>query len=77
MMLGPKEPDANQIQEYLSIIVDNLIVLFEDGIRIPTPSCPQGNLITCFLRHESAYFEIRPIGASNITHNYLRSSSNV
>ena len=45
MMPGPKEPDADQIQEYLSIIVDNLIALYEDGIQVPTPSSPEGRLI--------------------------------
>ena len=42
MTPGPKEPDADQIQEYLRIIVDNLIMLFEEGIRVPTPSSPEG-----------------------------------
>ena len=42
MLPGPKEPDADQLQEYLRIIVDDLIKLFYDGIRVPTPSSPEG-----------------------------------
>ena len=45
MMPGPKEPDADQIQEYLQIIVHNLLMLFEKGIRVPTLSSPEGNYI--------------------------------
>jgi hypothetical protein len=42
MLPGPKEPDADQLQEYLRLVVDDLIKLYEHGIRVPTPSSPQG-----------------------------------
>jgi hypothetical protein len=42
MLPGPKEPDADQLQEYLRLIVDDLIKLFDSGIRVPTPSSPEG-----------------------------------
>ena len=42
MLPGPKEPDADQLQEYQRLIVDDLVKLFEDGIRVPTPSSPAG-----------------------------------
>ena len=41
MTPGPAEPTAEQMQQYLRIIVDDLLKLFE-GIKIPTPSCPEG-----------------------------------
>ena len=44
MTPGPREPTAEQLQEYLRILVDNLLELFEHGIRIPTPSCPEGKM---------------------------------
>ena len=42
MTPGPREPTADQLQEYLILIVDVLLKLFEEGVRIPTPSCPEG-----------------------------------
>ena len=41
MTPGPSEPDAEQMQQYLRIIVDDLIRLYH-GVKIPTPSCPEG-----------------------------------
>ena len=42
MTPGPREPTADQLQEYLILVVDELLQLFEEGIRIPTPSFPEG-----------------------------------
>lgn len=46
MTPGPREPTAEQIQEYLRILVDDLLVLFTTGIRMPTPSCPAGSFFS-------------------------------
>jgi hypothetical protein len=42
MLPGPTEPTADQLQNYLTPVVDDLITLYEDGIRVPTPSFPKG-----------------------------------
>ncbi|KAJ6506558.1 hypothetical protein C8R45DRAFT_1208644 [Mycena sanguinolenta] len=39
-MTGRKEPTAEQLQKYLKLIIDDLIVLYEDGIVIKTPEYP-------------------------------------
>ena len=52
MTPGPKEPDSEQIQEYLQLIVDDLIMLWKYGIWILTPSCPQGEH-SCSIWHNS------------------------
>lgn len=46
MLPGPKEPNAQELQEYLCLIVDDLIKLFEDGIWVPTESCPEGKVFS-------------------------------
>ena len=42
MTPGPTEPTCEQMQNYLAIIVEDLLKLFETGISIPTPSYPLG-----------------------------------
>lgn len=42
MTPGPKEPTAEELQRQLELIVDDLLRLFYEGIKIPTPSCPEG-----------------------------------
>jgi hypothetical protein len=44
MTPGPTEPTAEELQHYLKIVVDDLILLYEKGVRIPTPSNPNGQL---------------------------------
>ncbi|OJT14070.1 hypothetical protein TRAPUB_9382, partial [Trametes pubescens] len=39
---GPKEPDAEELQYWLEIIIDDLLMLYYLGIFGPTPSCKQG-----------------------------------
>ncbi|KDQ55891.1 hypothetical protein JAAARDRAFT_195137 [Jaapia argillacea MUCL 33604] len=39
---GPSEPMTEQLQNYLKIIVDDLIKLYEEGVRVKTPTCPEG-----------------------------------
>lgn len=39
---GPTEPTAEQLQHHLKLIVDDLILLYENGIRIETPEHPNG-----------------------------------
>ncbi|KAJ6534244.1 hypothetical protein B0H19DRAFT_1080731 [Mycena capillaripes] len=43
-MTGQKEPTAKQLQPHLKIIVDDLIMLYEDGIVIKTPEYPDGRI---------------------------------
>ena len=44
MTPGPTEPTAEQLQNYLRILVDDLILLYENGILIKTPDFPDGTL---------------------------------
>ncbi|KAJ7779374.1 hypothetical protein DFH07DRAFT_730185, partial [Mycena maculata] len=39
---GPTEPTADQLQQYLKVVVDDLILLYEQGIFIKTPEYPDG-----------------------------------
>ncbi|KAJ7736047.1 hypothetical protein DFH07DRAFT_967007 [Mycena maculata] len=39
---GPKEPTADQLQNHLKILVDDLIMLYEEGILVETPEHPDG-----------------------------------
>lgn len=39
---GPKGPTADQLQPSLKIIVDDLIMLYKDGILVQTPEYPKG-----------------------------------
>ena len=48
MALGPREPTAEQLQEYLRLLVDDLLLLFTIGVRIPTPSCPEGAFVLLY-----------------------------
>lgn len=47
MTPGPTEPNAEQMQNYLKIIVDDLIKLYEEGIKIATPAHPEGRVFCC------------------------------
>jgi hypothetical protein len=42
MTPGPKEPTADQLQHYLKVTVDDLIMLHEKGILIKTAEHPNG-----------------------------------
>ena len=52
MTPGPSEPTGEQLQNYLKIIVDDLLKLYDDGVRYSTESCPQGVSIE-FLANEN------------------------
>ncbi|KAH9851419.1 hypothetical protein C2E23DRAFT_860602 [Lenzites betulinus] len=39
---GPKEPNAEELQHWMALIVDDLLMLYHQGIMGPTPSYPQG-----------------------------------
>ncbi|EJU03923.1 hypothetical protein DACRYDRAFT_14893 [Dacryopinax primogenitus] len=39
---GPKEPNAEQLQRFLQLLVDDLLVLWRDGIVVHTPGHPGG-----------------------------------
>jgi hypothetical protein len=49
IMPGPKEQDYDEIQRFLRIIVNELLRLWAEGVRIPTPSCPEGRLVRVIL----------------------------
>ena len=42
MTPGPREPTADQLQEYLILVVDELLQLFEEGIRHVTAKDDMG-----------------------------------
>lgn len=43
---GPSEQTAEQLQNYLKIVVDDLLNLYENGVRYVTPSHPDGKSIS-------------------------------
>jgi hypothetical protein len=48
-MPGPKEQDYDEVQRFLRIYVNELLRLWKMGVRIPTPSCPEGRLVRVIL----------------------------
>jgi hypothetical protein len=47
---GPREPPLNTLNHYLTPLVDDLLLLWEPGIRFSrTYSCPHGRLVRCAL----------------------------
>ncbi|KIO14438.1 hypothetical protein M404DRAFT_1009458 [Pisolithus tinctorius Marx 270] len=46
---GPKEQSPDEIQRFLRPIVSDLLRLWKEGIRVPTPSCPNGRLVRVVL----------------------------
>jgi hypothetical protein len=42
MLPGPHETTAEQLQNYLKIVVDDLVKLYEHGMVIQTPEHPDG-----------------------------------
>ena len=53
MTPGPNEPTSEQLQNYMRLLVDDLLALYLEGVRIPTPSCPDG---TCLLSGQVLYW---------------------
>ncbi|KAL4071542.1 hypothetical protein V8B97DRAFT_2023703 [Scleroderma yunnanense] len=45
ILLGPKEQNPDEIQCFLRLIVSDLLHLWQHGIQVPTPSCPDGCLV--------------------------------
>jgi len=57
MTPGPTEPTAEQLQNYIALLVDDLIELYENGVVMKTPSHPEGKLdisLTCATAHTQA-----------------------
>jgi hypothetical protein len=54
---GPTETTSEQLQNYLELIVDDLIMLYDEGIIITPPEHPDGTLLP-----QLTYFEnqLRP-----------------
>ncbi|KIM51792.1 hypothetical protein SCLCIDRAFT_18301 [Scleroderma citrinum Foug A] len=46
---GPKEQSPDEIQCFLRPIISDLLHLWQDGVRVPTPSCPNGCLVHVIL----------------------------
>ncbi|KIN99861.1 hypothetical protein M404DRAFT_108845, partial [Pisolithus tinctorius Marx 270] len=46
---GPKEQSPDEIQRFLRPIVSDLLRLWRDGIRVSTPSSPNGRLVRVVL----------------------------
>jgi hypothetical protein len=44
-MPGPKEANPDQCQRFLRPLVNELLRLWKDGIKIVTPKFPQGRLV--------------------------------
>ncbi|KAG2365893.1 hypothetical protein BDR07DRAFT_1275808 [Suillus spraguei] len=42
MTPGPKEPTRSQLQNYMRLIVDDLLQLYDEGVIYHTPAYPQG-----------------------------------
>jgi hypothetical protein len=42
MTPGPSEPNGEQLQNYMKVIVDDLLMLYEEGIVISTPQFSNG-----------------------------------
>ncbi|KIJ06468.1 hypothetical protein PAXINDRAFT_91930 [Paxillus involutus ATCC 200175] len=49
MTPGPQEPTGSQLQNYLKVIIDDLLKLYEDGVVYHTPSHPQGRRVRVVL----------------------------
>ena len=47
---GPYKQDHKQIQHYLKIIVDDLLMLYEKGIVVVTPLHPNGKHLLIFFK---------------------------
>jgi len=63
---GPKEQNPGQIQCFLRPIVSDLLRLWKHGIKVPTPSCPQGFIFLVQLSHL-----IIPISPGRLVHVVL------
>ncbi|KAJ6561302.1 hypothetical protein B0H10DRAFT_1704476, partial [Mycena sp. CBHHK59/15] len=42
---GPTAPTADQLQHHLKVVVDQLIILYEEGILIKTAEYPDGMFV--------------------------------
>jgi len=49
IMPSPKEQDPDQCHRFLRIIVSELLRLWRDGVKIVTPSHPEGHLVLVIL----------------------------
>ncbi|KAG1751089.1 hypothetical protein EDB19DRAFT_1271823 [Suillus lakei] len=49
MTPGPKEPTGSQLQNYMRLVVDDLLQLYDEGIIYHTPAYPQGRRVRVVL----------------------------
>lgn len=73
MTPGPNEPKGERLNHYLNIQVDDLLYLYDHGIKICTPSCPQGNFVIpfSFAICSNTYVFVRTYRASCFARDYL------
>ena len=43
MTPGPNEPDAEELQYFLELTIDDLLVLYDEGLTAPTHSYKEGS----------------------------------
>lgn len=58
MTAGPKEPTGIQLQQYLKLLVDDLLLLWEKGVRCKTPEYPEGAW-TLYGRHRHTATDVK------------------
>lgn len=46
---GPQEQDPEEVQHFLDLLVDELLVLYHQGFRVVTKRCPDGRLVRVVL----------------------------
>lgn len=46
---GPNEANPDETQYYIRVLANELILLWRDGVVIPTPRYPQGRLVRAIL----------------------------
>ncbi|KJA21043.1 hypothetical protein HYPSUDRAFT_1089591 [Hypholoma sublateritium FD-334 SS-4] len=49
IMPGPTEADMDQVHNYMRVVVNELVRLWEDGVMIKTPKYPNGRLVRVIL----------------------------
>jgi hypothetical protein len=52
MTPGPVEPNSEQLQNYLKVIVDDLVMLYQHGILISTPQFPNGKCVRILIFYD-------------------------
>ncbi len=75
IMLG--EPTAEDLQNYSKIIVDDLIKLYKDGVRVVTRTMPNGKFLRYIMILFADHCNPRPFGSRIPPCDYMRPSRDV